>query len=364
MITNRKDRCISSVVLTILVALIWSCDASHKTKNSSTENRTHSIVHVDSTNWLKSSSGVRSILEDSQGNLWFSTTEFVCMFDGEKITYFTKEDGLDCVGRIHEDDKGTIWAACGFRAYSYEGKRFIDHPLVPDMTGNIWDIRETDLWFQKGIKRLGITPGPPGIYRCRDGDIRFLAFPVTPTDNDDIRYHPTTGAIKGKDGTTWFGTMEIVVGYKDGVFTLIDRKMMGRNEDQNHIGVRGLYVDSKGNLWIADNGSGYFVYDGTSVSNFTKLHHLDKGDREGNTLHRAFCVAEDWEGNMWFGTVYSGIWRFNPNTEEFTNFTEKDGIVSESFWTIYLTKNGELLFAGEGPGAVYKFNGFSFDRIF
>ena len=88
----------------------------------------------------------------------------------------------------------------------------------------------------------------------------------------------------------------------------------------------------------------------------------NKGDRDGNTLHRAFSIAEDNEGNMWFGTVYSGVWRYDGTS--FTNYTERHGMISDNIWTIYKTKKGDLLFAGESPGAVYKFNGESFDRIY
>jgi hypothetical protein len=67
---------------------------------------------------------------------------------------------------------------------------------------------------------------------------------------------------------------------------------------------------------------------------------------------------------MWFGTVYSGIWMYNPKTDKFKNYTKDDGVKSDNIWTIYSTKKGELLFAGESPAAVYKFNGKTFDRKF
>jgi len=356
--------------LVILILLFSSCNANRSNnsdkKHITTSNSFESSI--DSSKWLKPSSGVRGIFEDSKGNLWFTSTEFVCMYDGSEMRYFNEEDGLNGIGSVYEDKNGIIWVGCGFYAYSFDpsngyikGKvHFTTHPLVPDTTGNKWGASEDDLWFQKGMERFGNTPGPPGVYRNHNGEISFLAFPF-PDTNDENRYYPTSSAIKGNDGTIWFGTMEIVAGYKDGSFTLIDEEKIGHNHSVS-IGIRGIYVDSKNNLWMADNGNGFYVYDGDTVINFTKLHHLDKGDRKGNTLHRAFCVSEDDEGNMWFGTVYSGIWKYDGKT--FTNYSEKEGIKSENFWTIYKTKNGELLFAGETPGAVYKFNGNSFDRVY
>jgi len=309
---------------------------------------------------LKPTKGVRGMLEDSKGNLWFTTVDYVSVFDGSKQRYFTEEDGLSNFGQVHEDSDGTIWVESGFNAYSYDGVRFTSHNLVPDTTGNKWDASPNDLWFQKGISHQGNSNGPPGVYRFHNGAIEFLAFPLPCSPNADNIYHPSSKAIKAKDGTIWFGTIQVVIGFKDETFKTIGQTVTGNVNEPSHI--RGIYADSKGNLWMADNGNGVFVFNGDTTINFTKFHHLDKGDTEGNTLLRSFCIAEDKDENMWFGTVNSGIWRYDGVS--FTNFTEKDGVVNQYFWTIFKNKKGELLFCGENPGGVYKFNGQSFDRVY
>ena len=382
MTANRIEAYTLLLPLTILMLLCISCNNKSPDQIASTSPDS-GVTKIDSTSLLKPSKGIRGIFEDSQGNLWFSSTEYVCVFDGKQFTYFTEEDGLCGIGRVQEDQNGTIWIESGFKVCSYDpstgpvsnnvkrsgtgGVQFTSHTLRPDTSGNTWDASADDIWFQKGIERFGNTEGPPGVYRYHEGEIDCLAFPVPKTDNDDSRYHPTTGAIYGKDGTIWFGTMEVVIGFNPSAsvgarFTIIGREEMGRKDDPGQVGIRGLFVDSKGNLWMADNGSGVFMYNGDTTINFTKLHHLDKGDTDGNTLHRAFSIAEDDAGNMWFGTVYSGIWRYDG--QSLTNFDEKDGVISDNIWTIYKTKQGALLFAGENPGGVYKFNGASFDRVY
>ena len=317
---------------------------------------------IDSSKWLRSSKGIRGLFEDSRGALWFTSTDYVCRFDGKDFRYFTEADGLMGIGQVDEDADGHIWISTGTNACRFDGERFTAHTLTPDTTGNRWAAAPDDIWFPKGIPPSSRSEGPPGVYRLHEGAIDFLPFPLPASDNADNIHPQTTRAIKGRDRTIWFGTMEIVVGFKDGAFTLIGREEMGRANDPVPVGIRGLYADPKGRLWIADNGSGVYVCDGDTVINFTKTHHLGKGDREGNTLHRSFCVAEDNNGAMWFGTVYSGIWRFDGTS--FTNYTEQDGARSTSYWTIFKNRKGELLFCGELPGAVYKFNGRSFDRIF
>ncbi|TNE55534.1 MAG: hypothetical protein EP344_13265 [Bacteroidetes bacterium] len=323
----------------------------------------------DTTPWLKPSKGIRGILEDRNGNLWFSSTDFVCMFDGSAFTYFTEADGLCGIGGVQEEYNGPIWIQSGSEVCSYDGKAFTSYPLRPGDTGNTWETSLHDLWFHKEIKRVGRTEGPPGVYRYHDGRFTFLAFPVPQSANANSLYMGTTGAVKARNGTLWFGTFEAAFGFDGKSFTIIDREKMGLQYDPHNIGIRALYESQNGDLWIGDNGNGIFVYDGDTVINFTRLHRLDKGATGGNTLHRIFSIAEDDTGNMWFGTVYSGIWRYNPSAEQegrnpFTNYTKKDGVNSAVIWTIYKTRKGELLFAGEDPGAVYRFNGTAFDRVY
>ena len=176
--------------------------------------------------------------------------------------------------------------------------------------------------------------------------------------------------MHGEDGTLWFGTFEAAFGFDGESWDIVGRTKMGRADDPRHIGIRGYHLDSSGNLWMADNGAGVYIYDGEKVVHFTAMHGMRDEDTDGNSLHRAFSIAEDEDGNYWIGTAYSGIWRYEPSAVDpigegtFTNYSAEQGCPSQNIWTIYKTRSGELLFAGEDPGAVYQFNGTSFDRAF
>ena len=337
--------------------MIESCQHSvHPQQNLISENSTRS----ESTNtnvWLKEARGVRDIIEDSKGNFWFSTPDYVARFDGKVIKYFSEKEGLNIVGNLHKGRDGSIWVENGIEIYHFNGKEF---------NKRIFDSVTTskDFWFQRGLNPTDTTYVKPGAYHLDNKGVKFFSYPVEKDLNNKYLYFPTTKSQLGRDNIVWFGTMEKVFGFKNGYFISIGRKEMGRLNDERQMGIRGIFVDSHGNLWIADNGAGVFMYDGLKTINFTRKHHLAEGDVEGSTLHRAFSIAEDNGGNMWFGTVYSGVWMYNTETHELQNYTKEDGISSDNIWTIYKTRNGELLFAGETPGAVYKFNGESFDRVF
>jgi len=65
------------------------------------------------------SNAVRSMLQDSHGNLWFGTQRFPTSWggairrDGQQALQFTKEDGLgsNWVASIAEDSDGHLWFA-------------------------------------------------------------------------------------------------------------------------------------------------------------------------------------------------------------------------------------------------------------
>lgn len=65
-------------------------------------------INEDTKNWIT------EIMEDSQGNMWFSRDGYgATKYDGETFTHFTKKDGLHSnnVTQIQEDKDGNFWFA-------------------------------------------------------------------------------------------------------------------------------------------------------------------------------------------------------------------------------------------------------------
>lgn len=58
--------------------------------------------------------------------------------------------------------------------------------------------------------------------------------------------------------------------------------------------IRGIWQDSKNNLWFVSNGNGVFRYDGHDIVNFTTQHGL--------CSNNVWMVQEDKAGNIWFKT--------------------------------------------------------------
>jgi ligand-binding sensor domain-containing protein len=146
---------------------------------------------------------VRGIQEDKQGNIWFSTGEGICFFNGKEFT------------------------------------------TIPLKETGEWHLDEEDLWFpafQNGVSRYS------------NGLLENLTIPVSQKDTDydgermDRPYHYPYSGIKtyrDKDGKLWIGTFNRgVVGYDGKTFEY-------HNPNKFGIGtIRSLFQDKKGRLWF------------------------------------------------------------------------------------------------------------------
>jgi ligand-binding sensor domain-containing protein len=357
---NLNNKYISILYWTFLMAVTFSCSSQ------SQSNKENQIVETKTDRKLLNfTTGVRSFLEDRKGNIWFgSDKEGVCLLQNGKFQYFTIENGLshNQVRNIYEDKNGIIWFECGIGLSIYDGQKISIYKERNYDSAKQWKLADSDLWF-KGDEIMGYNKleKNPGVYQYDGKKLSYRTFPVTPKSEDELRFHYaiSTPFVKGKNGTIWFGAYKALIGYNGSDFKIITDEYLGLNGKNGSLHIRGFLEDSKGNLWIANNGKGVLVYDGKEAINFTAKHKLTKEDTKGNSLDRAYSIGEDAEGNIWIGTVESGVWRYDGNSVK--NFTQEYGLGNQFISTIYKSKQGELWFGGRG---VYRFNGKSFERIY
>lgn len=355
-------------------ALYWACGLVALTSCAEPS----SPASTEGARFLKPTSGIRGIFEERDGKLWFTSPDWTCRFDPSAVdaenggfTYFPPESAGVVIDRFKEDSEGRVWMQSTDGIHAYDGANFTPVSDRNFAAPDRWRKSDGDVWFGlDGSFAFSAEEGQWGVYRYHEGECTFLAFPEPPAGERHHFYPLTSEVMRGADGMLWFGTFNAAFGFDGESFDIVGRERMGRTDDPRDIGIRGYHLDSRGNLWMADNGAGVYVYDGDSVLHFTALHGLTDEDTEGNSLHRAFSIAEDNDGSIWIGSVYSGIWRYEPSISDplgqgtFTNFDDEQGWPCENAWTIYKTRSGELLFAGEDPGGVYQFNGETFDRVY
>lgn len=115
------------IYLILILTLNFSCVDQN---TSETKTNISTLVNLSKSGTLKFTSGIRTIFQDSTGKYWIgSHNEGVGMFDGQTFKYFTTNDDLpdDQVRSIQEDNNGIIWFSSANGVSSYNGKNIIKH---------------------------------------------------------------------------------------------------------------------------------------------------------------------------------------------------------------------------------------------
>lgn len=363
------------ICLILILTLNFSC-----VETKSTENETNKpeLVAASNTDTLKFTSGIRSIFQDSRGNYWFgSLREGVAFYNGKTFIYFSSNDGLtdNQIHSIQEDKEGVIWFNTQMGVSSYDGTRITNHTDANTNTKTLqnnfqiqskeplqgqWMKSDNDLWFEAGVKE--------GVYRFDGQKLNYLAFPPHKILNPIDNLFAVTDISNGKNNMIWFATYAGVFGYNGNEFTIINDETLGFDRKIEPLHIRSILEDSKGRLWIGNNGIGVLLKDGDSIINFSNKNNLihpnskRRGDKSPQgTLEHVFTIAEDNKGNIWFGDRDAGVWKFDGTAMK--NYTKTDGLSSDFALSIYGDKNGELWF-GMTDGSIYKLNGERFEKQF
>lgn len=162
-------------------------------------------------------------------------------------------------------------------------------------------------------------------------------------------------------------TYAALFSYDGKTVTIFDRKTL-KLKDNELLHIRSILADSKGRIWIGNNGIGVLLKEGNPIINFSEKNNLihpastRRGDRsQPGTLEHVFAIEEDSEGNIWFGDRDTGAWKYDGKT--LTNNKIDSALNTQMIWSIYEDQNKNLLF-GMAGGGVYIFNGKTFDKRF
>ena len=356
------DKKIKLIYLILIVALNFACVEKKTPEKETTILERGTTVKTDT---LKFTSSVRAIFQDSKGNYWIgSHNEGVSFYNGKVFEYFTVNEGLanNQIRSIQEDKKGNIWFGTANGISVYNNGTFTNYPSTNNIPIVDWNTTNGNLWFNAGPE--------DGIYRFDGTNMNYLIFPKPQTKNTDTadNTYGVTGTSKDKVGTIWIATYAALFSYDGKEVIIFDKEKLNLKHNER-LHIRSVLTDSKGRIWIGNNGIGVLLMEGNTTINFSEKHHLihpsstRRGDNksEPGTLEHPFAIEEDAEGNIWFGDVYTGAWKYDGKT--LTNYLMSNKQPHPMIWTIYKDNNSNLLF-GLADGGVYKFNGKTFHKQF
>lgn len=153
--------------------------------------------------------------------------------------------------------------------------------------------------------------------------------------------------------------------------------------------------DKAGNIWFSTAGSGVFRFDGRSFTNFTTADGLSDNsvgsiiqDKAGNIVFgtargickfdgmtfinraelgefKTTCLLEDRDGNLWFGTMAKGVFRYDGknltnflNSEQF-NLRDRYQLILD----IHQDRSGNIWFSSWNGGGVWRYDGKTFKNF-
>jgi ligand-binding sensor domain-containing protein len=344
------------IYLIALLSFNYSCNKDKKYNEQNIQNET-SLENTSDP--LKFTKGLRSICQDSRGNYWIgSDQEGVCKYDGKTFSYYTTENGF-CgkqVISIKEDATGTIWFGTSSGLCNYDGEKFNSNfnPTVMKP----WTTNKTDLWFPGNNGQGLIKIGKEFSYTTKN--------PIEIPLNGNPVDFGITGFSVGKMNDLWIAYYNGVAHYDGKSIQYINDSKMNFDGKSNYMHVRSILEDSKGRLWIGNNGIGVMLKEGNVITHFSDKKDLIKGEIFGvkspeRSLMHVFAIKEDSEGNIWFGDRDTGAWRYDG--KEVKNFIVNPKLHSQHIWDIYEDKKGNLLFV-MAENSVYKFNIDGFSKFF
>jgi signal transduction histidine kinase/streptogramin lyase len=314
---------------------------------------------------------IYSIIQDTEGFIWFSTDAGVFRFDGKTFKRFTVDDGLSDneILRSYQDRRGRIWFLTlnGNLSFWFKGVIFNKYnaPFLRDASLNanvtkVYEDRTGKLWF--GYKTAGLVVindtvvtkitvlneqrdyATPNIFEDSTGKVfYFYRDKLVDLDNKDSIQLPENilDFCQPKDKS--YG----VALFKKGVFKLTSDKKLTNLNLSNFPGINKICnMFLNGNrLWICTLGDGCFLY----VNNKFERRFLQNSS--------VTSVLEDFEGNIWFSTISDGVYMYPKNTDSVNNFNYQSGLSGDKVISIVTDRN--KIWVGYNNGYVDRIEGVS-----
>lgn len=342
-----------------------------------------SIIFPDSIQRISEENGlanneVHDIFQDDKDNIWVATFGGVSKFDGSTWVSLTTDDGLvsNNTQAISQDDQGSIWVGTfGSGLSVIDGKNTHQLHMANGLVNNyvtslhftnghmmVGTLGGLSIWKENSFKNTSSMDGLSnsqvnevaisqngdiwlatygGLNRVRNTDLLQL------TEANGLPSNELLSVFIDMDGNAWLGTKKGLVRVQNLAFSHYF------SSTEFDVDPSFFYRDSKGKLWAANEAGGVLEFDGES---FVKaFDDPDINDRQISS------IAEDGDGNLWFGTMdFGGLFQFDG--EKLYIYSDEFGMADNNINCLLQDSEGNLLIGT--PNGLSEYDGSGFRVIF
>lgn len=211
-----------------------------------------------------------------------------------------------CITSILEDRKGFIWIGKESSLYRFDGSGYLSFPAGNNDTSlygavvlSIYEDSDGIIWAgtYSALNRVDIKTGKVKHFFPDTSDLS--------SDNNSI-----VSIHEDQTGKLWLQTKKDLFTFnrKTEIFTVYHVDSLAWNSSQENVNLvsERFCQDSRGRIWAGTN-NGLYCLEG-EVWKKVWPEGENSGKPGGNHI---YCVEEDKEGNIWFGTHENGVIRID-----------------------------------------------------
>ncbi len=347
------------------------------------------ILPSQATAW---SGWITGITQDRQGYLWFTTSFGLYRYDGYQVRAYLHDlanpnsVSAGVLETVYADREGILWIGTqsnGLDRLDPETGTFTHYTHRPrDTTSLSHNFVAAILEDGQGILWVGTHGGLNRLDRKTGTFTRYL---YNPRDSATLSNDQVRSLYEDRRGTLWIGTGSPFIGESPegaGGLNRLDRKTgrftryLHNSQDPHSLvnnQVRAILEDSRGTFWVGTGGDGLhtmdrqrgtfrrYPYDPAHPERLSRPY-LQVGKLDATlpgTRESGVSFIKEANGDIWIGSYYGGLNRYNPNTGQVTHFegdpNQLDGLLDRAMWSAHVTRDG-VLFLGSCWSNLYRVN--------
>ncbi|MBI5029783.1 MAG: GAF domain-containing protein [Chloroflexi bacterium] len=346
-----------------------------------------------------SGNDVHAIYGDSHGGIWVGTDGYgLNKFDpfNSKFVRYASNPGdpfslsSDHIFSIYEDKSGVLWIGTwggGLSKAERPSEQFISYYSRPGQMNSLVSGLVFSVYEEKPSGALWIGTAE-GLDRLDRQTGKFTHYRNDPLNPKSLSTDYVATILQDRSGGMWFGTF----GGLDRFDNRTAEFTHYRSDSQDPTSLSSnviltIYQDRSGTMWIGtqsgglnkfDQTTGRFVRylsqegDATSLSNNSinsmcqdpsgimwigtafglnkfdpatgkSIRYLANRENQNSpSVDSVLAVYQDTTGMVWLGTLTGGLNRFDPQTETFKHYREKNGLANDTVYGILEDDDGFL----------------------